>query len=312
MAEEGRGVFRAIRFAEYGGTDKLTVVEVPSLAPGPGQVRLRVKTAGVNPVDAAILSGSMQHMMPRELPAGLGSDVAGIVIEVGPDVTGFAVGDEVLGSAATPSFAEEVVAEASAILHKPAALPWPVAGALTGAATTASEALGRLGLQAGQTLLIHAAAGGVGSAAVQLAVADGVRVLGTASASNADYLRSLGAEPVLYGDGLEARVRALAPQGVDAVLDASGRGEIPLSIALTGAPERVLSIIAFDQAATGIRLLQGTPGGRTAALRDLLTRIEAGSFTLSIWRSYRFTEVAAALDAIAAGHLAGKIVIDIG
>jgi NADPH:quinone reductase-like Zn-dependent oxidoreductase len=166
----------------------------------------------------------------------VGSDVSGVVDQVGLGVSEFAVGDEVLGSSVTPSFAEYALAEPANLVRKPDGIAWEVAGSLAGSGGTAYAVLKRLRLKAGETLLIHAAAGGVGTFAVQLAVARGVTVIGTAGERNHDYLRSIGAIPVTYGDGLLERVRSVAPQGVDAVLDASGRGEIPMSIQLTGKP----------------------------------------------------------------------------
>ena len=180
---------------------------------------------------------------------------------------------------------------------------------MAGAGATAYAVLNKLGVHAGDTLLIHAAAGGVGTFAVQLAVARGARVIGTASERNFDYLRSIGAEPVAYGDGLLDRVRAIAPRGVDAVLDASGRGEIPLSIELAGGPERVLTLVAFDAAATGIQVHIGGPGSELRpALQQIAALIEQGRLTVP-WRSYPLAQTAAALEASQSGHLHGKIVI---
>ena len=170
--------------------------------------------------------------------------------------------------------------------------------------------LKKLGVKAGETLLIHAAAGGVGTFAVQLAKAQGVNVIGTASESNHDYLRSLGATPVTYGDGLLDRVRAVAPQGVDAVLDASGRGEIPLSIELTGDPARVLTLVAFDAAGTGIQVHVGGAGSEHgAALRELAALVAQDRLAVSISQTYPLTEAGAALSASTTGHVHGKIVI---
>ena len=170
--------------------------------------------------------------------------------------------------------------------------------------------LNQLDIRAGETLLIHAAAGGVGTFAVQLAVARGARVLGTASERNFDYLRSIGAEPVSYGDGLIERIRIIAPQGVDAVLNASGRGEIPLSIELAGGPGRVLTLVAFDAADTGIQVfVGGTDDARGPALRDIISLLERRALTVPIWRTFSLDETRAALDASSAGHLNGKIVV---
>jgi NADPH:quinone reductase-like Zn-dependent oxidoreductase len=252
----------------------------------------------------------MRNEIPLTLPAGVGADVSGVVDQVGPGVSEFAVGDEVLGSSVTPSFAEYALAEPTSLIRKPHDIPWEVAGSLAGAGGTAYAVLKQLRLKAGETLLIHAAAGGVGTFAVQLAVARGVTVIGTASERNHDYLRSIGAIPVTYGDGLLERVRSIAPQGVDAVLDASGRGEIPVSIQLTGTPERVLTLVAFDAADTGIQIHIGGGGSDLGdALREIVGLIEQRRLTVSISRTFPLTEIASALKTSGAGHVTGKIVV---
>ncbi|MGW4983766.1 NADP-dependent oxidoreductase [Streptomyces mirabilis] len=299
-----------VQFSEYGSTDVLSVVDVPPPAPGPGQVRLAVRAAGVNPIDWKILRGYMSQVMPLDLPAGLGSDVAGVVDQVGAGVTAFEVGDEVLGASITPSYAQSALADPAVLVAKPASVSWEVAGSLAGPGITAWEVLDKLEIAKGETLLVHAAAGGVGTFAVQLAVARGARVIGTASESNHEQLRSLGAEPVTYGEGLVDRVRAIAPQGVDAVLDASGRGEIPDSIALAGGPARVLTLVAFDAADTGIQVHMSAPGENGAqALRDILNLMEQGRLRVPIWRTFPLAEAADALQVSQAGHLGGKIVL---
>ncbi|WP_328759609.1 MULTISPECIES: NADP-dependent oxidoreductase [Streptomyces] len=299
-----------VQFSEYGSTDVLSVVDVPPPTPGPGQVRLVVRAAGVNPIDWKILRGYMSQVMPLDLPAGLGSDVAGVVDQVGAGVTAFEVGDEVLGASITPSYAQSALADPAVLVAKPASVSWEVAGSLAGPGITAWEVLDKLEIAKGETLLVHAAAGGVGTFAVQLAVARGARVIGTASESNHEQLRSLGAEPVTYGEGLVDRVRAIAPQGVDAVLDASGRGEIPDSIDLAGGPARVLTLVAFDAADTGIQVHMSAPGENGAqALRDILNLMEQGRLRVPIWRTFPLAEAADALQVSQAGHLGGKIVL---
>jgi NADPH:quinone reductase-like Zn-dependent oxidoreductase len=301
---------RTVQFSDYGGTDALRVIDAPELNAGPNQVRIAVRAAGINPIDSKILHGFMAEVMPLTLPAGLGSDVAGVVDEVGAGVTQFAVGDEVLGSSLTPALSESALADPANLVIKPADVGWDVAGSLAGAGGTAWAVLNKLDIRANETLLIHAAAGGVGTFAVQLAVAHGARVIGTASERNFEYLRSISAEPVSYGDGLLERIRAVAPEGVDAVLDASGRGEIPLSIELAGGPSRVLTLVAFDAADTGIQVFAGGTGDeRGPALREIVSLIEQRALTVPIWRTYPLEETAAALDASSAGHLRGKIVV---
>ena len=299
----------SVQFSEYGDTDVLRVVDVPALSPGPGQVRIAVHAASINPIDWKTMQGLMREALPLTLPAGLGTDVAGVVDQVGAEVTEFRVGDAVMGASVTPSFAEFALADPASLIKKPDDISWEVAGSVAGAGATAYAVLNKLGVHATDTLLIHAAAGGVGTFAVQLAVARGARVIGTASKSNFDYLRWMGAEPVAYGDGLLDRVRAIAPTGVDAVLDASGRGEIPLSIALAGGPERVLTLVAFD-AAAGIQVHVGGAGSELGpALRQIVSLIEQGCLSVPIWRTYPLSQTAAALDASQSGHLHGKIVI---
>jgi NADPH:quinone reductase-like Zn-dependent oxidoreductase len=300
----------AVQFSDYGTSEVLRAVDVAPLTAGPGQVRLAVRAAGVNPVDWKIMQGLMREQIPLHIPAGLGSDVAGVVDQVGDGVTAYAVGDEVLGTSLTPSYAQSALADPAALVTKPTKVPWDVAASLAGAGGTAWTALDRLGIAAGETLLIHAAAGGVGTFAVQLAIARGARVIGTAGEHNHEHLRSIGAVPVTYGEGLADRVRAIAPQGVDAVLDASGRGEIPVSIELAAGPERVLTLVAFDAGDTGIQIHVGGAGENgVRALHDILALIEEGRLRVPIWRTYPLTETAAALDASRTGHLNGKIVL---
>ena len=301
---------RIVQFAEYGTPEVLRVVDAEPPVPGPTQVRIAVRATGVNPIDWKILSGQMRELFPVELPAGVGSDVAGVVDAIGAEVTEWAVGDEVLGQSTTGSFADYALTESDEIVRKPAGVAWEVAGSLAGAGGTAYAVLKKLGIKAGETLLIHAAAGGVGTFAVQLAKAQGVNVIGTAGEANHEYLRSLGATPVTYGDGLAERVRAVAPQGVDAVLDASGRGEIPLSIELTGNPARVLTLVAFDAAGTGIQIHAGGSGSELgAALRELAALAEQARLVVSISQTFPLTEAAAALSASMTGHGHGKIAV---
>ncbi|WNG85584.1 NADP-dependent oxidoreductase [Mycobacterium sp. ITM-2016-00317] len=301
---------RTVQFSEYGGTDVLRVIDAPVPSAGPAQVRIAVRAAGVNPIDAKIMQGFMREMVPLDLQAGLGSDVAGVVDQVGAGVTAFQVGDEVMGSSLTPAISEYALADPANLIIKPTEVGWDVAGSVAGAGGTAWAVLDRLQVRAGETLLVHAAAGGVGTFAVQLATARGAQVIGTASERNFDYLKSIGAEPVRYGDGLADRVRALAPAGVDAVLDASGRGEIPLSIELAGGPERVLTLVAFDAADTGIQIFAGGTGDdRGPALQEIVALISQEQLTVPIWRAFPLDETAAALEASSAGHLRGKIVV---
>lgn len=299
-----------MQFSEYGTSDVLKVVDVAPPVAGPGQLRLAVRAAGVNPVDGKIMRGLMREVIPPDFPAGLGSDVAGVVDQIGSGVTAFKVGDEVLGGSLSPSYAEFALADPAALVHKPTALPWPVAATLAGAGGTAWAALDRLALTDGETLLIHAAAGGVGTFASQLAVARGAHVIGTASEANHEYLGRIGVTPVAYGPGLGERVRSIAPRGVDAVLDASGRGELPLSIDLAGGPERVLTLVAFDAGDLGVQVHAGGAGPHLLrALEEMLDLIKQGRLQVAISGTYPLAEAAVAVDASSTGHVRGKIAL---
>ncbi len=301
---------RAVQFSSYGGPEALAVAEVPDPAPGPGQVRLAMRAAGVNPIDWKILRGRLASVHELDFPAGLGSDVAGVVDEVGEGVRELAPGDEVLGSSATPSFAEQPLAIAEKLTARPAGVPWEVAGSLAVVVGTAWETLRLLEVKAGETLLVHAASGGVGLCAVQLAVHRGARVIGLAGPDSQDLVRSFGATPVLYGEGWAERVREVAADGVDAVLDASGRGELADSVALAGGPERVLTIAAGDASEYGVRLHGGGGGQNTVrALEEVLPLIESGDFEFPIAGAFPLERAGEALAQSESGHPRGKLVI---
>ena len=216
---------KAIVFDRFGGPEVLRLTDIDLPVPGPGQIRLKVVTAGVNPLDHKIRNGWLEQVFPTTFPAIPGLEAAGVVDQVGDGVTGTAPGDEVFGFTDTGAYAEYVLA--TVVTGKPAGLSWDAAAALPVAGETAQRVLDLLAVEDGETVLVHAAAGAVGGLAVQLAVARGATVIGTASPVNHDHLRSLGAVPVTYGDGLAERVRAVAPHGVDAVLDAAGQGALP-------------------------------------------------------------------------------------
>ncbi len=303
---------KAIQFARYGGPEVLELVDVPDPHAGEDQVRIAVRAAGVNPIEWKVRRGMMAEVNPLSLPAGLGSELAGVVDEVGEGVTPWQVGDEVFGFAKTPAYAELALADPASLVAKPAQLDWATAAALPIGVRTAYRVLELLHVGDGDVLLIHAAAGGVGLFAVQLARARGARVIGTASETNHAFLRSLGAEPVAYGEGLRERVLALAPDGVDAVLDASGRGELPLSIELAGGTERVITIAAPDAAAHGVAFSGGT-GGPTvdtaAAIPLALELLGQGRLQVPIHRAFPLAEAANAHAESERGHLRGKIVL---
>ena len=247
--------------------------------------------------------------MPVKFPARLGNEGAGVIDAVGPGVSGFAPGDEVLGPAAG-AYADTVLFEADQIVRKPGMMPWAEAGVLSASGQTASTALDDLEVEAGETLLIHAAAGGVGQIAVQLAIARGALVIGTASEANHDFLRSLGALPVAYGPGLAERVRALAPGGVDAALDGAGGDALETSLELVPKKERIGTIA--DQAGAarlGIRAI----GTRRSAerLSELVRLYSLGKLRVLIWKEFPLADAAAAHRESEGRHLRGKVVLTV-
>lgn len=299
----------AIRFAHYGDPDVLQLAQVPDPVPGPGQVLVRVRAAGVNPADWKRRRGLWSGGKDLEEPAGLGNDLAGVVEAVGDEVDGFAVGDEVFGTG-RDTYAELALSTPGSLAVRPPTVPWEVVGGAGVAARTAYRVLRQLEVGPGDTLLIHAAAGGVGLVATQLALAWGATVVGTAGADNQAFVRELGATPVRYGDGWAGRVREAAPDGVDAVLDGSGRGELAESVALAGGPDRVLTLTAPDAAEHGVRF-SGSDAGVdvSAAFPDVARLLERGDLLLPVWRTFGLAEAAEAHRVSEAGHLRGKLVL---
>ena len=297
---------KAVVIDEFGGPRVLHVADRELPEPGAGQVRVRVRAAGVNGIDGTIRSGAAQQMFPTQLPAVLGLEIAGTVDGVGPGVEGLAAGDDVLGFADGGGYAEYTLA--TIVAPKPAELGWTEAAALPVAAETALRVLRLLEVTQGDTLLIHGAAGGVGTVAVQLAVARGAIVIGTASEANHDHLRELGATPVLYGEGLVDRVRAAAPDGVDAVFDAAGQGALPDSIGLRGGTSRIVTIA--DPAAFGLGIPFSGEAARDAGdLAEVARQAGDGRLRVTVAETYSLEEAPAAHEAVATGHGRGKVVL---
>ncbi len=301
---------RAAAFFAFGPPDVLRLVELDDPEAGPGQVRVRVKAAGVQPIDCWVRAGRMPPWATREFPQIPGNEFAGIVDQVGEGVDGFFVGSEVLGFTTLGCYAGLVVVSADQVVSRPAALSWEVAGGMSGAGQTAHLAMTELDVGAGDTVLIHAAAGGVGTVAVQLARARGATVIGTASEANHAYLRSLGAIPVSYGDGLVERVQALAPAGVDAALDGAGGEALQASLALVANRDRILTLVEHEQAEPlGIRVIQGQrSAARLAALVDLCVQ---GALRVQIRRAYPLRLAADAHREVETRHGHGKIVLTV-
>lgn len=304
---------KAALFTRFGGPDVLEIVDLPEPHPGPGEVRVAVRAAGVNASDWKKRLGQMDP----ELPQTMGYEAAGVVDELGADVTGVALGDLVYGFSGGAAQAEYAVLSTYAAV--PPKLDFTQAAALPASAETAARALDQLGLarEGGgdrqPTLLISGASGNVGGAATQLAVARGARVLGTASAAKQDYVRSLGAEPVVYGDGLSARVRALAPDGVDLALDVAGSGILPELIELAGGSENVITVADFLGARdNGVRFSRGDAGRALYVLTELAELIAEGRFVIPPVRAFPLADIAEAHRVGESGRAGGKLVLTIG
>jgi NADPH:quinone reductase-like Zn-dependent oxidoreductase len=296
-------------FDEPGPPDVLHPLEVAMPVPGPGEVRVRVRAAGVQPVDTMIRrTGWTPPGSVLERPFVPGNELAGVVDATGPGVTGFAPGEDVLGYRRLGCHAEVVLVSGDQLVHKPPEMPWEVAGGFNAAAQTASMTLEQLGVAAGDTLLVHGAAGSVGTVATQLARRLGATVIGTASEANHPYLRDLGATPVTYGAGLADRVRALAPSGVDVVLDAAGRGAVEASLELGVAPERIATI-ADHAKIEPLGLLAVRPDRSAQRLARMVDLWTAGELRIEISRVFGLRDAAAAHRLVETGHGRGKVVL---
>ena len=309
---------RRVVAAAFGGPDNLVVQDVDLPDPEPHQALVEVRAAGVNPADLKRYAGPGDL---TSLPLVLGYEAAGVVVAVGDaaadDAGSLTVGDEVIVFRTSGAYATHLLVDDSALTRKPSGLGWPEAGGLLLAAATAVHTLEATRVSAGDTVLVHGAAGGVGLNAVQLVRLRGARVIATASARNHDLLRELGAEPVAYGDGLADRVRALAPDGVDAALDLVGTDEaMDVSLDLVPGRDRIASIANFSRAPReGIRLLGGGPGAdpgddvRMRARHELARLAGAGELRVVVAATYPLDRAAEAHRQIATGHTTGKVVL---
>ncbi|MHA6757626.1 NADP-dependent oxidoreductase [Streptacidiphilus sp. PAMC 29251] len=299
---------KAARFSRFGGPEVLEIVDLPDPHPGPGEIRIAVRAAGVNASDWK----KRQGLMDEELPQTLGYEAAGVVDLLGEGVADVAVGDRVFGFSSEGA-AQAELAVLSSYAPIPPSLDFPGAAALPAAVETATRALDQLGVESGSRLLVSGASGSVGSAAVQLAVARGARVIGTASPANHDYLRSLGAEPVAYGEGLAERVHAIAPDGVDLALDVAGSGILPELITLAGGPDQVVTLADFAGAQQhGVRFSRGDSGRALHALAEIGELTETGRFSLPVAQTFPLSEIAQAHRAGEDGHARGKLVLLVG
>jgi NADPH:quinone reductase-like Zn-dependent oxidoreductase len=304
---------QAVRFDRYGEVDVLNVVDVPRPHAGPGRVVVDVAAAAINPGEASIRRGLMDAVNPATFPSGQGSDLAGVVAEVGEGVDDVAVGDEVIGwSDERSSQAEAVSLPSDQVVPKPSKVPWDAAGSLYVAGTTAWATVLSVALKPGEVVAVSAAAGGVGSLVIQLARRLGATVLGIAGAGKSDWLESMGVTAVTYGEGLAERLRAAAGDGIDAFIDCFGGGYVDLAVDELGVkPDRVDTII---DRASGTRHGTRVDGMSTIddvalVLTDLASLIEVGELVVPIAATFPLRDVRAAYELLEQRHTRGKIVL---
>ncbi|KLU11250.1 NADP-dependent oxidoreductase [Kocuria sp. SM24M-10] len=305
---------KALTYARYGGPEVLELTDLPEPKVPPGWVLVRVRSAAVNPVDWQIMAGNLDPLLEVQFPVVPGWDVSGVVESAGIDVPEWAPGDEVISYARTDwvhggTMAEYVALPSRLLAPKPASVDWDRAASLPLAGLTAYQVLGRLEVAADQTVLVHNASGGVGGYAVQLAVARGARVIGTASETNHDYLRGLGAEPVVYGDGLPERVRELAPEGVDVVVDLVG-GVVEQTLAVLKDGGRHASVADDAVEAHGGTWMWVRPSAED--LTELSRLVDRGALRIELARSVPLAEAAEVYRLSQEGHVRGKIAVRMG
>jgi NADPH:quinone reductase-like Zn-dependent oxidoreductase len=303
---------RAVRFDRFGDVEVLRVVEVDRPVPGPNQVLVRVKAAAINPGEAAIREGQMAKIFPTTFPSGEGSDLAGVVEELGEGVKNVAVGEEVIGFTNNrASHAELVVVDADHIVPRPPHVSWEEAGALFVVGTTAYAAVHAVGIRSGDTVVVSGAAGGVGSIAVQLAELAGATVIGLASESGHRWLAEHDVIPVAYGPGVEDRIRAASAGEVDAFIDTVGDGYVEMAIGLGVAPNRIDTIKDFDAASHyGVKTAGNSAGANARVLGELAALVEAGKLEIPIAKVYPLDKVQDAYRDLEQHHTHGKIVLE--
>jgi NADPH:quinone reductase len=302
---------KAVRFDDYGGIEVLQVRDVPRPEPGPDQVLVAVRAAGINPSEAAIRTGRVREIFPATFPSGEGSDLAGVVEELGAGVKSVAVGDEVIGYTNNrASHAEHVLVETANLTAKAAEVPWEVAGALFVAGVTGVATVRAVAPTAGEAVVIAGAGGGVGVFAVQLAVRTGARVIAVASERHHAWLRERGAVPIAYGNGVRKRMTAAAEDTpVAAFIDLVGGGYVELALELGIARDRIITIVDFPSVGKYGVKTDGVAAASAATLAELARAIAAGDLVVPIQRTYPLDDVRAAYAELESGHIAGKIVL---
>jgi NADPH:quinone reductase-like Zn-dependent oxidoreductase len=297
---------RALQFSTYGGPEVLQWAEAPEPHAGPGQVRIAVRAASVNPIDWKAISGAMSGGKSMEGTGYLGYDAAGVVDEVGEGATGVTVGDEVFGRGRSTQ-AEYAVLDSWAA--KAPSVDWAVAAAAGVAGESSERGLRLLDVTAGDTLFVDGGAGGVGAVAVQLALARGAKVIASASEANHDYLRELGATPVTYGQGVAERVRAAAGGPVDAVFDVAGKTPVEELISLVPEPSQVVSIANFTAGQAGARVTGGGADSHPMeALAEVADLLAQNKLVIKV-QTFPFDRAAEAYRISQSGHVRGKLVL---
>jgi NADPH:quinone reductase-like Zn-dependent oxidoreductase len=302
---------KAYAFTEYGGTETQTFLDLPRPVPGPGQLLVAVHAAGVNPVDWKVRAGYLREVLPLTLPAVLGTEVSGVVEDIGDGVEGFSIGDEVFGAMPlVGGYAEYALLPAQAAAPKPAAVSFTDAATLSVSAATAHQGIGQLNLEPGATLLVNGAGGGIGVAAIQIARAVGATVIGTASPGKAEFVSSLAATHVTYGEGVADRVAEVAPNGVDAILDLVGGDALYAIAGLAADKSRIITAVDPTTAAElGGGYFQVVQNSEV--LSPIAGLVESGALDPHVTNVVPLAEAATALAAVEAGHALGKTVLKV-